>query len=147
MNLPYTENPAEVWEAVCGNPQPLVDLMRSGDALTKETREAMALWLLGEIPPKRLASRPKAMRAYDGNIPPAVWVHFAVDRYKRVAVWLKARGKMYGQSEALIAAIAKKNGINQEVLTNAIRSGLPAIPEATTSLIDLFLIWQNARKK
>jgi len=146
MNSSYPENPTEVWEAVCGNRQPLVKLMRSGATLTNETREAMALWLLGEIPPKRLASRPKAMRAH-GNIPPAVWVSFAVERYKRVAKWLTARNKMYGKSDALIAAIAKKNDIHLEILTNAIRSGLPTIPEPTTSLIDLFILWQDARNK
>lgn len=141
------DEPVEVWQAVQGDPSELITLLRSNVDLTTETREALALWLEGRLPPKNRVGRPRKTRA-PGNFPPEVWIELAVQRFKRVAEACKKRGSFYGKAELLLEAIARNHDIDVRTLRNAVYSEPPSAPEPTTDPIERFQIWrrQNVRE-
>lgn len=140
----YQDIPEEVFQAVDGKPDALIALLRSEEMLDKVSREALALWLSKELPPKRSNHRPKAKRLA-GDIPDAVWLEFAAQRYNRVAKWLGRRNRFYGRSKELISAIAKENKVTEDGLRNAIRSGPPKVPDYATDLPSQYLAWKMKR--
>ena len=144
---PITRTPSEVFEAVTGDPTALVQLLRSGDPISQESREALALWIEGKLPPARPPHRPKAVRAW-GDIPNGVWLQFSAEKYHRIAKWLRKRGRMHNSAENLIEAIARQNNLDVNALRNAVRNGPPEIPEPATDLAELYQAWvKNVRRK
>lgn len=113
-----------VWEAAVGEPENLARLLRSDFSLSRELRNELALLIEGKlVPGPSVRGRPAADEYPSMTI--ARWVfskqYQAQENYNRVANWLRARGRLYGQAEKLAVAIARKWEIPQETFLNDLR--------------------------
>lgn len=147
---PFPRDPLEVFEAVEGQPESLVALLRSGEPLCPDTREALALWLEGNLPPKRGRGRPKKMRAR-GEWPAAKEAELAAaaERYRWLQKGLAKRGIRAFSAERLKEKVANhpKQGCSLEQLELALRGDYTFSTVAET-IPERFLLWrQRFRKK
>ena len=146
---PFPKDPLEVFQAIAGDTKHLVALLRSEEPLDPETREALALWLEGNLPPKRGKGRPKKMRAR-GEWPAAKEAELAaaVERYKWLQRGLAKRGIRAFSAEKLMEKIAShpKQGVDLERLIRALRGDhtYSTVPE---TLPERFLLWQQRFRK
>lgn len=123
-------DPREVYQAAMGDPSPLADRIRSGAAMNRREREALALLISGELrPPKRPSARHRKATAeklarfwQDPLTPrPKQRIRNAVALYKYLMSEAQKQGIAYGSSEAALAWVAEYDGIAIETLRNALR--------------------------
>lgn len=146
---PFPKDPLEVFQAIEGDTDSLVSLLRSEEPLDPETREALALWLEGNLPPKRGRGRPKKMRAR-GQWPDGREVELAaaVERYRWFRRGLKARGIYSVSAERLIEKIASH--MKQTVSANQLRAALKGDfqhSQIAEVISDRFILWRRKAEK
>ena len=146
---PFPRDPLEVFEAIKGQPESLVALLRSDEPLDIDTREALALWLEGNLPPKLEPGRPKKMRAY-GEWPAAKEAELlaAVERYHWIQRGLRKRGNRKFTAAQIMEKVAShpKQSVPLGQLVRAIRGDFTPSAVAKT-LPERFLLWQERFRK
>lgn len=101
--------PVEVFEAIDGNRQALANCLKSAEPLSLYTRDAIAAWMAGELPPKRKRGNPHGTRL-DRNWN-AMRMYFAELEYKQLYL---AAGRPQKQSDGFSKQVAEKWGIHPD---------------------------------
>lgn len=142
---PLPQDPIEVFEAVEGDREGLIALLRSDEPLNSDTREALALWLEGSLPPKVGKGRPRKMRAR-GQWPEAKEAELsaAIEQYKWMRNGLKARGIHTVSADCLIDRIAAhpRFGVSADQLRAALR-GDHVFSTVAETIPEKYLTWKK----
>ncbi|MGJ0506160.1 MAG: hypothetical protein ACR652_03310 [Methylocystis sp.] len=137
--------PVAVWRAVEGDRSELVALLRSGDPLTRRTRDALADWLEGSLKPVKL---PKGRPAPD-QAEAALWcssghdlrtkIGWAGRDYDRARAFLRKKGwhlkkagSLFWSTERLLEAVAKRHNIQMDALENYLKRARSKPPQFGT---------------
>lgn len=142
---PLPRDPIEVFNAVEGHRESLVALLRSEETLDCDTREALALWLEGNLPPKLGKGRPPKMRAW-GEWPEAKDAALAAAReqYRWMRDGLKKRGIRTVSADCLIDRIAAdpRFDVRADQLRAALR-GDHVFETVAETIPEKYLVWKR----
>ena len=104
--------------AIHGDVSPLAEWLRQDRPITSTDKEFIADFLEGKIKaPRKQRGRPKK-HSMDWTRPEMV-----AKKYHHIAEWLRGRGRLYGNAQRLVDALADKYGVDSNNLANEINRG------------------------
>jgi hypothetical protein len=105
--------------AADGDPAALAQWLRDDKPLKSKDKAFIADLLEGKVkqPPPKKKGRPRR-RVYHYT-----WLELVATRYRQIAVWLRRRGRLYGNRELLIDALARKYEVDATALSDQINRG------------------------
>lgn len=110
--------PVEVWRAVEGDLAPLLKLLRGGEKLGRPTRNALADWLEGKLPPVKL---PRGHPRGETKIGWAWYRYDGAHEFIRRKGWHRKGAARYWTPERLLEAVATKESVSITALRNKVR--------------------------
>ncbi len=105
-------------DAARGDMAALARWLREDNPLSREDKAFIADLLEGKIkkPPKKKGRPRRRLGQY-------TWLELVAMQYREIAEWLRRRGKLYGNGQRLIDALAAKYEVDASALANEINRG------------------------